>query len=113
MESYTLKIGELTRVLPVIPLGNGVSIASFVMLGDTEMVEYAAENLLRHPAFPKNRIDALVCPEAKAIPLTHALAVRLQIDYVVLRKDLKAYMRDAIAESVTSITTQGTSYNFV
>lgn len=108
MESYTLKIGELTRELPVIPLGNGVSIASFVMLGDTEMVEYAAENLLRHPAFPKNRIDALVCPEAKAIPLTHALAVRLHIDYVVLRKDLKAYMRDAIAESVTSITTRGT-----
>lgn len=105
METWTLKIGNLERELPVIALGNGISIASFVMFGDTELVECAAELLLRHPAFPRDRIDALVCPEAKAIPLVHALAVRLKLDYVVLRKTLKPYMRDAIAEPVKSITT--------
>ncbi len=108
MDTYTLEIGGLTRELPIVPVGDGLSIASFVMLGDTELVERVADGLLRHPDFPRGKIDILVCPEAKAIPLAHAVAVRLGVDYVVLRKSLKSYMRNALAETVESITTGGT-----
>jgi adenine phosphoribosyltransferase len=50
-------------------------------------------------------LDMLVCPEAKGIPLTHALAVRLGVDYVVARKSVKGYMENPITSEVKSITT--------
>jgi len=77
------------------------------MLGDTALVEAAAEALVSHPEFPRDSIDLLVCPEAKAIPLTHAIAVRLGCNYVVARKNVKSYMQDPLVESVASITTAG------
>ena len=50
-------------------------------------------------------IDYLVCPEAKAIPLTHAMARRLGLDYIVIRKTVKSYMENPIVADVRSITT--------
>ncbi len=50
-------------------------------------------------------INMLVCPEAKGIPLTHALAVRMGVDYVVARKSVKGYMEHPIIAEVKSITT--------
>ncbi len=108
MQTYTLRIGSLIRELPVVPVSQELSIASFVMLGDTSLVEAAADALFAHPRFPRSGIDLLVCPEAKAIPLTHALAVRLSLDYVVVRKTVKAYMREPVVETSSSITTSGT-----
>lgn len=108
MTHYTLRIGSITRELPIVPVSPSLSIASFVMLGDTTLIEAAADALVAHPDFPRDRIDILVCPEAKAIPLTHAVAVRLGLDYVVARKTVKSYMVEPIVESVTSITTAGT-----
>jgi adenine phosphoribosyltransferase len=108
MKTYTLSIGPVTRELPIVPVSKGLSIASFVMLGDTALIEAAADALVCHSRFPKSGIDLLVCPEAKAIPLTHAVAVRLGLNYVVVRKSVKAYMQDPLVESVSSITTAGT-----
>ncbi len=103
--TYTLRIAGLERNLPVINITPELSIASFVMLGDTELIEAVAESLFRHPQFPLEKVEILVCPEAKAIPLTHALAVRLGVDYVVLRKTKKSYMKDCLVEKTKSITT--------
>ncbi len=105
-DTYTLQIAGLERTLPIINIAEGLSIASFVMLGDTQLIEAAAESLCSHPRFPREKIEMLVCPEAKAIPLTHALAVRLGIDYVVLRKTEKSYMRNHLVEKTKSITTK-------
>ena len=77
------------------------------MLGDTELIEKSAQAIYEHPEFPKYNIDVLVCPEAKAIPLTHALAKLVQVNYIVARKSLKSYMHNPIIEKVTSITTAG------
>jgi adenine phosphoribosyltransferase len=106
-KTYTLQIAGVERILPIINIAPGLSIASFVMLGDTQLVEAIAESIFHHPQFPGSQIEVLVCPEAKAIPLTHALAVRLGIDYVVLRKTEKSYMKDHLVEKTTSITTKG------
>jgi len=107
MKTFTLSIGSVVRVLPIVRVSPSLSIASFVMLGDTKLVEAAADALVSHPAFPREIVDLLVCPEAKAIPLTHAIAVRLGCNYVVVRKNVKSYMQEPLVESVTSITTAG------
>jgi adenine phosphoribosyltransferase len=107
LKTYTLRIAGLERMLPIINVAPGLSIASFVMLGDTALIEAIAESLYRHASFPRENIEMLVCPEAKAIPLTHALAVRLGLDYVVLRKTQKSYMKDCLVEKTKSITTSG------
>ncbi len=100
-EFYTVTIAGVTRHLPLIEVAPGVRIALFNMLGDTEVVEAAAEELAKR--LPK--ADALVTPEVKAIPLAHALSVRLGIPYVVARKIFKPYMQGAISVEVVSITT--------
>ncbi len=50
-------------------------------------------------------IDRLVTAETKSIPLVHDLAARMGLRYVVLRKQYRAYMGDAIADETLSITT--------
>jgi adenine phosphoribosyltransferase len=77
-EYYTITVAGLRRRLPVIRISDHLAIASFVMLGDTELIERTAQALYEHPALPRYDIDILVCPEAKAIPLTHVLAELLQ-----------------------------------
>ncbi len=104
-DSYTLKICGLTRELKKIQVAPDLIIASFVMLGDTELVEKSADALYKKMK-KVGKIDMLVCPEAKGIPLTHALAVRLGVNYVVARKSVKSYMDRPIIAEVKSITTK-------
>jgi adenine phosphoribosyltransferase len=102
---YTLKLCGIERELKKVEVAPGLVIASFVMLGDTELVEKCADALYERIK-GCGKIEMLVCPEAKGIPLTHALAVRLGLDYVVARKSIKGYMERPIVEEVRSITTK-------
>lgn len=104
-EYYTLELCGITRQLRKIPISPKLVIASFVMLGDTELVEKCADALYEKLK-SIGKIDLLVCPEAKGIPLTHSLAVRLGVDYVVARKSVKGYMENPIVSEVKSITTK-------
>ncbi|MEZ4619011.1 MAG: phosphoribosyltransferase family protein [Caldilineaceae bacterium] len=99
---YTVKIGTLTRDLPIFEVAPGVKIAIFNMLGDTEVVEAAAAALAtRMPT----AAEVLVTPEVKAVPLAHALSAQTGLPYVVARKVRKPYMVDCIEADVVSITT--------
>ena len=99
---YSVQIGSLTRELPLFQVAPGVKIALFNMLGDTEVVEMAAKTLAdRIPA----QADVFVVPEVKAVPLGHALSVRSQLPYVVVRKVRKPYMVNCLEAQVVSITT--------
>lgn len=98
---YTVRVAGLTRRLPLFEVAPGLRIAIFNMLGDTEVVEAAADAL----ATRVPQADVIVTPEVKAIPLGHALSVRLDIPYVVVRKVLKPYMVGSISTEVVSITT--------
>ena len=108
-EFFDLEVAGLKRKLPKVKINDKLAIASFVMFGDTELIERCALHLSIHPDFPKevSAIDVLICPEAKAIPLTHALARVLHLGYVVARKSVKGYMIDPMIEKVQSITTIG------
>jgi len=107
-EFYELNVAGLTRKLPKVKINDELAIASFVMFGDTELIEACAEAIILHPDFAAlNEIDLLCSPEAKSIPLVHAVARRLGINYVIARKSVKGYMSDPVIEKVQSITTIG------
>lgn len=101
---YTLQIAGLTRHLPIIPISDEVSIASFVILGDTELVCRVAPELIKKlPPF-----DVIVTAEAKGIPLAFEISRLLGMNYIVARKSIKSYMENPVIEEVNSITTQKT-----
>ncbi|HEY4553224.1 MAG TPA: phosphoribosyltransferase family protein [Bacillaceae bacterium] len=103
MNTYTLQVGSVTRELPVIPISDSLSIASFVILGDTEIVCEAAPLL----AEKLPSVDILVTAEAKGIPFVHELAKHMGMPrYIVARKSVKAYMDEPLVSKVNSITTQ-------
>ena len=65
MDFYTLNICGLTRQLPVIQVADTFSIASFVILGDTRLVEQAAPELAQK--LPP--VDVLITAGSKGHPV--------------------------------------------
>ena len=103
-KSYELSVAGLKRELPIIQVSDSLAIASFVLLGDSEMAEAAAVYLAKK--LPDN-IDYLVTAEAKGIPLLQELSRIMEAKtYIVARKSIKAYMAEPLEASVVSITTQ-------
>ncbi len=104
METYRLEIAGLTRILPIIPLNEKLSIASFVLLGDTELASVGASELAKKLT---SDFDYFVTAEAKGIPLVQCIAQCFgHPKYYVARKTVKAYMKEPLCVSVTSITTK-------
>ena len=102
MKTYTLNVAGLTRELPIIKLSYDLSIASFVILGDTEIVRKSAPIIAKK--LPE--VDFIVTAEAKGIPLAYEISRVLNLnEYVVARKSVKAYMEEPIEVEVNSITT--------
>ena len=102
MKTYTLHVAGLTRELPIIKLSYDLSIASFVILGDTEIVKKTAPMIAKK--LPE--VDFVVTAEAKGIPLAYEISRVLNLnEYIVARKSVKAYMEEPIEVEVNSITT--------
>ncbi|WP_126424936.1 phosphoribosyltransferase family protein [Brevibacillus marinus] len=102
-KTYTLEVAGVTRELPVVPISADLCIASFVILGDTELVS-AVGPLLAAKLPPA---DALITAEAKGIPLVYELSRLLGMKkYYVARKSVKPYMNNPLITEVVSITTQ-------
>lgn len=101
MGTYKVRIGAVERDLNVVNVGS-VSVALLNLLGDTELTEAAADELVR--LIPSGT-DCFVTPEVKAVPLAHAMSVRTGLPYVVARKTEKPYMIEPVSRTVVSITT--------
>ena len=111
-KEYAINIAGLKRRLPIVEIEKDkLWIASFVMLGDTELNYNCAKELIKK--FPDSNFDYLIVPEAKAIPLAQLICQLLGEDspkhefkdYIVLRKSVKAYMDSPLITKVKSITT--------
>jgi adenine phosphoribosyltransferase len=102
-ETYTVDVAGVTRELPLFEVAPGVRIAILNILGDTELVRAAADALSEKIAELKP--DVLVTAETKSIPLVHELSARLDLPYVVLRKQYRPYMGEALQVETLSITT--------
>jgi len=102
-KTYTLEVAGVTRELPIMPIAENLSIASFVILGDTELVTAAAPLL----AEKLPEVDVLITAEAKGIPLIFEVSRVLRMKkYYVARKSTKPYMDSPLINEVESITTQ-------
>ena len=55
METYTLNVAGLQRELPKVKIHDELAIASFVMFGDTELIETCAEQLVLQKGFPARK----------------------------------------------------------
>ena len=102
--TYKMTIAGLPRELTICPLNDNLSIAGFIMFGDTELTTACAEKLLSMaPEF-----DYIFTAEAKGIPLAHEMA-RLAGNrrYMLARKKPKLYMTDIVEVDDRSITTKG------
>ncbi len=101
-EYYSMKIAGLERNLEKFPVNEHLDIAAFIIFGDVELTVKGCEELLKKvPEF-----DVILTPEAKSIPMAYEAARQSGKPYVVARKGVKVYMRNAIEVSVTSITTK-------
>ena len=101
--THEVNINGVVRQLRKFEVAPGVVIAILNILGDVELVQAAGAGLAEK--FSTLEYDALVTAEAKSIPLIYELAVLTKKPYVVLRKDYKAYMGDAVRAETESITT--------
>lgn len=102
MKSYKMTIAGVERELPICPVNESLSIGAFVILGDAQLSEAAARELLKlAPEY-----DYIITAEAKGITLAHEMA-RQNGDrtYFVARKTPKLYMSGVFQVDVRSITT--------
>jgi adenine phosphoribosyltransferase len=102
-DTYTVNIAGVKRDLPLFEVKPGLRIAVLNILGDTELVEASAKELISKLNGVK--YDLLVTAESKSIPLAHAMSVLNHTQYVVLRKSYKPYMGNALEVETNSITT--------
>ena len=102
MKTYKMTIAGLERELEIFPINDKISIAAFILFGDTEITVASAKELLKKvPEF-----DYIITPEAKSIPLAYEMSRQSGKKYFVARKGPKLYMADPISVSVKSITTE-------
>ena len=102
-QTYSVDVAGVKRDLRLFEVAPGVQIAILNILGDTELVNAAADALAERVR--SLDADVIVTAETKSIPLVHALSERLDLPYVVLRKQYRPYMGDALEVETHSITT--------
>lgn len=102
MQFYDLKLLGLSRRLPILPLGPKRKIASFNLLGDRDLVNRSAGELVKKVG--DIDFDFLVGPEVKVVPLLHEMANILGHDrYVVSRKSIMGYMLKPISSKTKPV----------
>ena len=102
-ERYTVEVAGLTRHLPLFEVAPGIRIAIFNMLGDTYVAKAAAAAIAER--LKDAEADVLLTAEAKSMPLVYEMSALMGLPYVVLRKNYKTYMGDALSAETVSITT--------
>jgi adenine phosphoribosyltransferase len=102
-ETYGVDVEGVKRDLRLFEVAPGVKIAILNILGDTELVQAASRGLTEK--LEPLDADVLVTAETKSIPLAHELSAHLGVPYVVLRKQYRSYMGDALEVEALSITT--------
>ncbi len=101
-EFYSMNIAGVDCKLRLCEVSDSLSIAAFILFGNTEVTVASATELIKKcPEF-----DVIATPEAKSIPLAYEISRQSGKPYVVARKGTKVYMINPIEVDVVSITTQ-------
>ena len=91
------------------PTPSGVKIAGFNCVGDTEIINKSASELLNQIESQKIDFDIILTTELKGIPIAQEIARLTNLNYVCLRKQPKCYMLEPqkiTSESITSGKTE-------
>ena len=119
---YTLEVAGVKRDLPICKVSDDLYIAAFVILGDAELSEACARELLK--VVDMDSFDYMLTAEAKGIPLAHEMARQAGDakgiplihemarqsgagEYILARKGAKVYMPNPLCVEDESITTSG------
>jgi adenine phosphoribosyltransferase len=99
--TYDLEIVGTVRTLPLIQVAPDTWIAYYYSLGDTEVIDRAAQAL----APRLKAAELLVTTEIKGIPLTHAIATYLgRRPYVICQKRIRPFMLAPLSVRYRPIT---------
>ena len=110
MKEYSMEIAGVKRVLPFVDINEHLAFASFVVLSDVELISAVAPLL----AEKIQGCEMIVTAEAKGIALAYQISKILGLQkFVVARKSVKSYMKDALQTSVRSITTLSDQHLFL
>lgn len=110
MKTYELNLCGVKRELPFVDLEDNMAFASFVIMGDTELVMACAPRL----AEMIGDVDVIITAEAKGIALAYEISRILgKKEFIVARKSIKSYMHGVVSVSVHSITTSGEQHLFL
>ena len=91
MDYYTLRLFGFVRKLPIVKIGPKVSVASFSLLGDVDLVDVLANELVERIKYLD--FDYLVATETKTLPLVYQMSHLLgSKNYVVVRTRVEGYM---------------------
>lgn len=103
-DEHTVEIGTWCRTVPVRDVGGGIKIAYLDFLHDRALVKRCAAALAeRIAAHDAARAEALMAPEAGAIPLAFLVADLLGIPHVIARKTARGYFDGSVAVDVRSV----------
>lgn len=102
MKTFEYEVCGIKRELPYVAIKEDLAYASFVVIGDTELIQAAAKELVKH----LQDIDYIMTAEAKGIALAYEISRLLNHkSFIVARKSVKSYMKNVVSETVNSITT--------
>lgn len=110
MKKYELNLCGVKRELPFVDLEDNLAFASFVIMGDTELVTACAPELVEQIG----DVDVIITAEAKGIALAFEISRLLgKKEFIVARKSIKSYMSGVVSVSVHSITTSGEQHLYL
>jgi len=100
--TYKVNISGKEVTLPIIKIGDDLSIAFFNLHGNVELTEFCALHLSKL----LTDCDIIITAESKGLQLAHCIARNLNHPYyIAARKSKKLYMSGGIKVEVKSITT--------
>ncbi len=103
MKYFDFELLGIKRKLPFVRVKGRLSLASFVVISDTELVQAAAPELVKR----LREVDLLMTAEAKGIILAYEMSRLMGMkDFIVARKSYKPYMQNALSHTLNSVTTQ-------
>lgn len=110
MNTYELNLCGVKRELPFVDLEDNLAFASFVIMGDTELIMACAPELAKKI----EDVDVIITAEAKGIALAYEISRILgKKEFIVARKSIKSYMSGVVSVSVHSITTTGEQHLYL
>lgn len=110
MNTYELNLCGVKRELPFVDLEDNLAFASFVIMGDTELIMACAPELAKKI----EDVDVIITAEAKGIALAYEISRILGMkEFIVARKSIKSYMSGVVSVSVHSITTAGEQHLYL